>query len=319
MKQLCCIFSFLFVSIASFCQSLPDSIFNTQTQINDIAFLASDKLQGRLAGSPGADSAAVYIATRFKEIGLKPLSINPGFNDPVGISIGNIVGAIPGKSRENEIVIFSAHYDHIGVLNNGADDLQTHARAVVKGDNVFNGANDNASGIALLLMLAEYLVKENNNERTIMFCAFTGEEQGFIGSTSFADKIVKPELIKAVVNFDMVGIPASKNAGAFLIGRNTSAAIRLLNNTLEKTEENYGRKYFTESFLPPGFSNDRSDHVPFETLGIYAFTIIATTDSNKYYHTINDNPNTLDYPFLLKLTKAVAIAIKPLLADAELN
>ena len=319
MKGILLLAAQLLIAIPGWSQSLADSVFKKETLQKDINFLASDSLKGRLFETAGADKAAIYISNRFLEAGLKPLDINDGFSMQVNKSVGNIVGAIPGKSRSGEFIIFSAHYDHVGTIQDELGYLQKHTTAEKKGDSIFNGANDNASGIALLLQLAEYLVKENSNERTVIFNAFTGEEEGFIGSKNFAALITKPKSIKAMINFDMVGRPDNNMAGAYITGNYPHAIISLLNNTLKSNDKKYAKNFFSSDPFPFEQLNKRSDHVPFAELGIYAVTILATSPYDKYYHTVNDEPNTLNYSYLLMLTKAVAIAVKPLLADATLN
>jgi Zn-dependent M28 family amino/carboxypeptidase len=101
---------------------------------------------------------------------------------------------LPGKSKPKEIVIFSAHYDHVGISS------------INKKDSIMNGANDNASGVTAVLMLAEYFARQGNNERTILFCAFAGEELGLIGSKNFRNYLI-PESIVAVINIEMIGVP----------------------------------------------------------------------------------------------------------------
>ena len=90
----------------------------------------------------------------------------------------NIVGMLPGKSKPGELILFSAHYDHEGVFDRGK-----------KKDSILNGANDNASGTTALLMLAKYFAQKNDNERTILFCAFAGEELGLLGSKDFVNHV----------------------------------------------------------------------------------------------------------------------------------
>src|SRR3569833_2254487 len=80
--------------------------------------------------------------------------------------LSNLVGIIPGKNKPNEYVIFSAHYDHLGIGK------------AVKGDSIFNGANDDAAGTTAVIMLAKYFKALNNNERTLVFATFTAEEIG---------------------------------------------------------------------------------------------------------------------------------------------
>lgn len=319
MKKLQILTILALLTSTGFTQQLTDSIFKPETFIRDVSILAADSLEGRLTGRAGADRAALYISQRFAEIGLKPLNNNKGFSLPVENSLGNIVGTIPGKSRAGELVIFSAHYDHVGILHQGPEYMQIAAKPIKKADSIFNGANDNASGIALLLSLAAHLMKENQHERTIIFAAFTGEELGFVGSKEFAKNIADPKSVKAVINFDMVGIPRSKKAGAFVTGNETSGIINQLNKTLRSSSAIKPKPFFTSDPYPEEFLNTRSDHVPFANLGIYAVTISATSPYDKNYHTVNDEWQTLDYPFIKKMAAAVSMAVKPILIDATLK
>ena len=100
---------------------------------------------------------------------------------------------LPGKSKKNEVVIFSAHYDHLGI---GQPDE--------RGDSIYNGANDDASGSTAVLMLAKYFSKVNNNERTLLFVTFTAEEIGGFGSQYFS-KQIDPEKAVAMFNIEMIG------------------------------------------------------------------------------------------------------------------
>ena len=86
----------------------------------------------------------------------------------------NVVGVLPGKTRKDEYVIFSGHYDHLGVGK------------PMNGDSIYNGANDDAAGITAVIMLAKYFKALGNNERTIVFAAFTAEEMGGLGSQYFS-------------------------------------------------------------------------------------------------------------------------------------
>lgn len=154
-----------------------DSIFQQQTSQLQfyVSALAHDSMQGRATGSDGMLKAAHFIAEQMKRIGLQIVKTNDGFFQRYGKlshwdehEAINVIGAIPGTSKPDELVIFSAHYDHIGKIKS-------------KKDSVFNGANDNASGTALLLQLASYYA-QTKPERTILFIAFSGEELGLKGS-----------------------------------------------------------------------------------------------------------------------------------------
>ena len=93
--------------------------------------------------------------------------------------LANVVGILPGKSKKDEYVIFSGHYDHIGVGK------------AVNGDSIFNGANDDAAGTTAVIMLAKYFAAAKNNERTLVFAAFTAEEVGGFGSQYFSNNLLR--------------------------------------------------------------------------------------------------------------------------------
>jgi len=118
----------------------------------------------------------------------------------------NIAGIIPGKTKPNEYVVFSGHYDHLGILK------------PEKGDSIANGADDDASGTTAVIELAKYFKKLHNNERTLVFVAFTAEEIGEFGSAHFAET-VNPNKVVAMFNIEMVG-KASKfgENSAFITG-----------------------------------------------------------------------------------------------------
>jgi acetylornithine deacetylase/succinyl-diaminopimelate desuccinylase-like protein len=157
--------------------------------------LSSDLMEGRKAGTEGIEKAAQYIEEEFKRIGLKKFENLETYRQPFierGLSLFNLIGYLEGRSKKNEFVLISAHYDHLGVKNDGEEDV------------IFNGANDNASGVTAVLALAEHFSKTNYNERSILFIAFTAEEMGLIGSNYFG-KNIDPEKIVAGINIEMIG------------------------------------------------------------------------------------------------------------------
>jgi hypothetical protein len=183
------------------------------TLLNDVRFLAGDGLGGRLIGSPGADSAARFLARRFRASGLRPA---PGgwFQEftvagdapaaqhaGIGGAVGrNVVGVLPGRDPDlrNEIVIVGAHYDHLGPGHFGALDPDSTGA-------VHNGADDNASGTSALIHIARKL-SASPPARTVVFIAFSGEEAGLLGSAYYVKHPIFP-LVRtyAMVNMDMVG------------------------------------------------------------------------------------------------------------------
>ena len=181
---------------------------------SDVRYLADDRLAGRKLGAPGADSAAEYLARRFQRIGLQP---GPGgwfqtFTvDPTapaaahaGLANGatgrNVVAVLVGHDRRlrNEIIIVGAHYDHLGTGGFGSLAPDSTGR-------IHNGADDNASGTAAILAIAKRL-KEHRPARTVVFIAFTGEEEGLLGSAYYTKHPLYPmDRTVAMLNFDMVG------------------------------------------------------------------------------------------------------------------
>ena len=181
--------------------------------LDDIKFLTDDRLQGRATGSPGADSAAAYLARRFSEVGLQPAaggwfqSFSVGRDGPYGgpgsaanLTGKNVIGILPGRDPvlRNQTVILGAHYDHLGLGGFGSLDPDSTGL-------VHNGADDNASGIAGLIQVAARLAK-SPPARTVVFIAFSGEELGLLGSAYYVKQPIYPLTgTLAMVNLDMVG------------------------------------------------------------------------------------------------------------------
>jgi hypothetical protein len=180
--------------------------------LDDIKFLTEDWLQGRATGSPGADSAATYLARRFSEVGLQPAaggwfqSFTIGRDAPLlrtgkgGLVGKNVIGILPGRDPvlRNQTVILGAHYDHLGLGGFGSLDPDSAGR-------VHNGADDNASGIAGLIQVAARLAA-SPPARTVVFIAFSGEELGLLGSAHYVKEPIYPlDGTLAMINLDMVG------------------------------------------------------------------------------------------------------------------
>ncbi|KQZ28993.1 M20/M25/M40 family metallo-hydrolase [Caulobacter sp. Root1472] len=167
--------------------------------LDDVRILSADNMEGRGVGTPGGAKARAYIIQRFGQIGLRPqdgkferpFTFKPRTfgKDVTGV---NLVARIQGTSSSDKVLVVSAHYDHLGVR---------------KGQ-VYNGADDNASGIAGLLAVAEAF-KARPPRHTVLIVAFDAEESGLKGAKAFvADPAVPLASIGLNVNFDMI----SKNA-----------------------------------------------------------------------------------------------------------
>jgi hypothetical protein len=205
------------LSVAASCTPAPRT-FSTPTHADstvirrDIEYLASDQLEGRLAGTPGNDSAAAYLARRYRSLGLTELV--PGYLQPFNALSAqdahmgrtaprptqNVVALLRGRdpALRDEYIVIGAHFDHLGREKTFAMDPEA-------GDAIRNGADDNASGTAAVLDLARMLVADPPR-RSVIFVNFSAEELGVLGSSWFVNHPPVPlERIVAMINFDMVG------------------------------------------------------------------------------------------------------------------
>ncbi|HEX2683224.1 MAG TPA: M28 family peptidase, partial [Ferruginibacter sp.] len=187
------------ISIAARSQSADlDSIITRSSLQHSIGALAHDSMKGRFTGTPESRKAAEFIAGRFKVAGLFPLAGNENYFayyplelESVAVPAINVMGAVKGLVSPDTCVIFCAHFDHIGI---------TQSVSGLSYDSVYNGANDNASGVALLIELAKYYTAQKMNRYTLMFIAFSGEELGLLGSEHTAGGM-DLSYIHAIINF----------------------------------------------------------------------------------------------------------------------
>ena len=207
----------------------------------------------------------------------------------------NVVGILPGKTKKNEYVIFSGHYDHIGV-----------GKANAAGDSIFNGANDDAAGTTAVMMLANHFSKLANNERTIIFAAFTGEEIGGYGSKYFSKQLDADKIV-AMFNIEMIGTESKwgKNS-AFITGYEKSDFGSLLQQQLSGT----GFTFYPDPY-PTQNLFYRSDNANLAALGVPAHTISTSKmDNEPNYHQQSDELATLDIANMTAIIKAIALSSK---------
>jgi hypothetical protein len=205
----------------------------------------------------------------------------------------NVVGVLPGKSKPNEVIIFSAHYDHIG-------------SAKGKGDNIFNGANDDASGVTAVLALAKYFSSRNDNERTIFFCAFAGEEIDLNGS-GFLASILMPGPIKAVINIEMIGKTNVTGKNAFFItGAKYSNLDKIFKANLKGEKISIKEEPGRDLFL-------RSDNYSFASKGIAAHSIMCSDDYDPCYHKTCDETKGIDIENMTRIIRAIAKASRSII------
>lgn len=208
------------------------------------------------------------------------------------LALFNVAGMLPGKSKTQELVIFSGHYDHLGILK--ADGQ----------DSIANGADDDASGTTAMIALAKYYKKLNNNERTLIFVAFTAEEIGGFGAKYFSQQL-NPDEVVAMFNIEMIGKESKfgKNT-AFITGYEKSDFGTILQKNLKGTEFTFHPDPYTQQNL-----FYRSDNATLAALGVPAHTISTDQiDIDKLYHTVKDEYSSLDTDNILSTIKAIALS-----------
>ncbi|MGB5417764.1 M28 family peptidase [Algibacter sp.] len=264
----------------------------TITIKEDVSFLSDDELEGRQTGTDGEKKAAEYIAKRFDKMGLEAKGINGFFqtftfkpktnpHQKVNYTVKegdstitgtNVIGFIDNKA-ENTIVI-GAHYDHLGYGAEGS---------LFRGEKaIHNGADDNASGVAVLLNLANKLNSENKGNN-YLFIAFSGEEMGLLGSNYFVkNATIATEKMNYMINMDMVGrLKVDSTLAVYGVGTSP-----IFKQTLNSHNENF-KLIQKESGIGP------SDHTSF--YNIYIPVLHFFTGQHEDYHKPSDDFEKLNY------------------------
>ena len=302
---------YLFLLFLGFTEPLSSQSINESLVKKHIYTLANDSMQGRKAGTEGIEKAAKYIESQFKKIGLKYFNNNSfrqtfnyknkRFRNQEELKLFNVIGFLEGNEKKDEIVVISAHYDHLGMKSTGSGDL------------IYNGANDNATGVAAVLALAEYFKSKNNNSRSILFIAFTAEEMGLVGSNYFG-KTISPESIVAGINIEMIGkeSPFGPNT-AWLTGFQRSNFGKIIQKNLSSSEF----KIYPDPFISYRLFF-RSDNASFARLGIPAHTFSTSPmDKDLDYHKVTDEASTLNMKTITQTIKAIAIGTKSIIAGED--
>ncbi|MGZ5136065.1 MAG: M28 family metallopeptidase, partial [Flavitalea sp.] len=234
---------------------------------------------------------------------MNPLKYNIAIRNEISeTKATNVVSMIPGRTKPNEYVIFSAHYDHLGIGKPNA-----------KGDSVYNGANDNAAGTTALLLLAKYFNALKSNGRTLIFVAFTGEESGGFGSRYFSTQI-NPDKVVAMFNIEMIGTESKwgKNS-AFITGFEKTDLGTIMQQNLSKSSFRFEPDPYPKQNL-----FYRSDNATLAALGVPAHTISTSKmDAEPFYHTQEDEIGTLDMKNMTEIIKAIAISSTSIISGKD--
>ena len=289
---------------------------NRITAEGHIGFRAADELAGREAGYPSGRIATAYIEAYFRTLGLAPwngesyrqpfeayrkerqkkgrYTVHP---DSIAVlkkevhqrlPLTNVMARIEGKNP-NEIVVMGAHYDHLGV-----DPL-------LDGDKIYNGADDNASGVSAVLQIARAFLESGvKPERTIIFALWDGEEKGLLGSEHFV--LTYPDLskIKGYINFDMIGRNNNEAKPKHVVYFYTEAH-PAFGEWLKNDVENYGLQ-LEPNYRPWDRPIGGGDNGSFAKRDIPI--IWYHTDGHPDYHQPSDHADRINYEKVVEITRA---------------
>jgi hypothetical protein len=296
-----------------------DPVFSSERMMKTVEYLASNELAGRGPGTDGINKAADFIEEHFKNAGLLPGGDEGSYfqiwNEVVDAQgtkapVKNIIGIIPGTNPDlnDESVIVCAHYDHLGLGWPGAN----------KGNEgkIHPGADDNASGIAVMLEMAELLGKTLKPQRTIIFIAFTCEESGLIGSKYYVKNMKRfpANKVIGVLNFDTVGRLGEKKL--LVLSSNSAREWKFIF---------MGASYVTgvESEMVTQ-DLDASDQRSFIEIGVPGVQIFS--GANEDYHKPTDTPDKIDAAGMVKVAMFaregilyLADRIEPLTFQGQIN
>jgi Zn-dependent M28 family amino/carboxypeptidase len=217
-------------------------------------------------------------------------------------SLTNLVGILPGRSKPDEYVIFSAHYDHLGIGNPDAS-----------GDSIYNGANDDASGTTAVIMLAKYFSKIKDNQRSLVFAAFTAEEIGEFGSAYFSRRF-DPDKVVAMLNIEMIGTESKWGRNSAYITGFEKTDLGII---LQKNLKNSGFTFYPDPY-PQQMLFLRSDNATLARKGVPAHTISTSKmDSEKYYHTPGDAIETLDMKNMTEIIRSIGLSAGSIISGED--
>lgn len=289
---------------------------NRITAEGHIGFLAADELAGREAGYPSGRIATAYIEAYFRTLGLEPWN-GESYRQPFEayrkerqkkgrytvhpdsiallkkevhqrLPLTNVMARIEGKNP-NEIVVMGAHYDHLGV-----DPL-------LDGDKIYNGADDNASGVSAVLQIARAFLESGvKPERTIIFALWDGEEKGLLGSEHFVQTYPDLSKIKGYINFDMIGRNNNEAKPKHVVYFYTEAH-PAFGEWLKNDVEKYGLQ-LEPNYRPWDRPIGGGDNGSFAKRDIPI--IWYHTDGHPDYHQPSDHADRINYEKVVEITRA---------------
>lgn len=267
-----------------------------------VTFLASDDLEGRAMGSGGEEKAGVYITKVYEKAGLQPVGdlVNgkQGYFQSFsasGLKTRNTVAFIGGSDEKlkDEIVIIGAHHDHLGMRKSGKEK-----------DRIFNGADDNASGVAAVMAIAKAFGESGlKPKRSILFITFSGHEVGMLGAQHYVkNPIFQLENTIAMINFDMLGRNSDEPVSIYGLGTESAD---LFEGIVKEASAKVEIKTRPLQSAFSGFAD--SDHVLFGAKKIPV--MLFTSGVHADYHLVSDHVDKIEIEFMEKNVKLAAISL----------
>jgi len=281
---------------------VKSQLFDADALLDRVRFLSLDSLEGRRTGEKGGLIARDYVVSQFKKNGISPLLSEytqpfsfEGRRDKKTFEGANVLGLIKGTEHPEKYIVISAHYDHVGV-NNGE---------------IYNGADDDASGTSAIIAIAEYL-KNNPPKHSVIIAAFDAEEMGLRGAAHFLEANTIPkEQIALDINLDMVG--RNDNNELYVVGTNLYKQLQPAITNLE-LPENFKLSVGHDGLDGKDNWVSSSDHGPFHRQEI-PFLYFGVED-HKDYHKPTDDFEFIQPEFY---AKAVAVIISVLERIDDMN
>lgn len=264
--------------------------------MRDVTVLAADDMEGRRAATAGGARARAYLLQRFKELGLEPAGASfeqtfrfGGRGDAAERTGTNLLAAIPGTRTPDRYIVVTAHYDHVGVQNG----------------QVYNGADDNASGVAALLAIAEYF-RKSPTDRSMLIAALDAEESGLHGARALLSSgpIAKGAIVLNV-NIDMIGRDA-KNV-LYAAGTYHYPALKPLLDGVAQPPVELRLGHDVPNINAEDWTKD-SDHFPFHEAGI-PFIYFGVEDF-EHHHEPTDDAATIQTEFFAGAVKTIIAALE---------
>jgi len=303
MKHVALIFALVLTATLSFTQTttktataISSKVVNSDQLLEDVRTLSDDAMEGRRFGTPGGAKARAYVARRFGEVGLKPF-FGESFEQAVthtgnGTTTkgANIVGVVRGKTSPERFLVVTAHYDHLGVRNG----------------QVFNGADDNASGVSALLQTAAQFSREPP-EHSILFAALDGEEGPGAGARTLVSSLLEGKRsVLLNINLDMVS--HSTRSELYAAGAHHYPFLKPL---VERVAGRSPVKLLMGHDRPELGRDDwtgQSDHYAFHREKI-PFLYLGVED-HKDYHRASDDFETITPEFFVRAAETILELVK---------